>query len=333
MALAPVPRVRPARRARRRSGRPRTVLAVAIVVALLVAACADDDGGAATTTTEPPAVTLSDRTPVTATDLGPFDLDTDGMAGPATPLGAGLEVPEGAVLLGLPFPDLVGAGFRALMLVPGDPVAVFNAVADQAGGLGMDAEGGCLGEGEQVACAGRYVDAADGERLRVTVERSIGPAGVVSGLALEYDPPGSDDGADPDEVLATPPGVVASPPLPAGPIEEPNPADVAATVRAEDSPRRTLEAGSALVGLPGPCACDGSGWSFVVELTGVERDVLSAYARQFSDVDTPPDLSDTIGDTYAILGVRVGTGRPVAEVRAVVPDSGPAYAIVSYIAE
>lgn len=304
---------------------------MAVALVLGVAACSSDDEGGATTT-EAEVAALSDRTPVTAADLGPFDLSTDGMAGPGTPLGAGLEVPDGAALLGLPFPDLVGTGFRALMLVTGDPVAVFNAVADQAGGLGMSTRGGCLGTPEEVGCSGVFVDEADGERLRVTLERSIGAAGVVSGLGLQYEPPGTlEPGDSPGDGVPTPTDPVAPVPLPEGPLAAPDDIDVVVAVRQPDGRGRSVEVGSELVGLPGPCACTGSGWSFVVELTGVERDVLAAYARQFSDLGDPPDLTDTLRDTFTILGVRVGTTVPYAEVRAVVPDEGPAYAIVSYV--
>jgi hypothetical protein len=307
------------------------VLAVVVALVLAVAACSsDDEGGDAAA--EPDVAASSDRSPVSAADLGPFDLAPDGMSGPGTPLGAGLEVPEGAVLLGVAFPDLVGSGFRALLLVTGDPVAVFNAVADQAGGLGMVAEGGCLGTEGEVACSGRYVDEADGERLRVNLDRTIGPSGVVSGMGLQYEPPGTLDPDDsPGGGFPTPTDPVAPVPLPEGPIAAPDDIDVVVAVREPDGRGRSVEVGSELVGLPGPCACAGTGWSFVVELTGVERDVLAAYARQFSDLGDPPDLTDTLRDTYTILGVRVGTEAPLAEVRAVVPDAGPAYAIVTYV--
>lgn len=309
------------------------LLAVAVAVVLVTAACSsDDDPGAGPT--EPAAVAGDDRVPVSAAELGPFDLGTEGMAGPGTPLGAGMQVPKGAVLLGVPFPDLEGSGFRALMLVTGDPVAVFNAVADQAGGLGMVAKGGCLGAEEEVTCSGRYVDDADGERLRVTLHRTVGTSGVVSGLGLRYEPPGTEEAdGTVDPGVPTPTDPVAPVALPEGPIEAPEDVDVVAAVRDSDGRGRAVEVGSELVGMPGPCACAGSGWSFVVELTGVNRDVISAYARQFSDLGDPPDLTDTLGDSYTIVEVQVGTKVPRAEVRALVPDSGAAYAMVTYIDE
>lgn len=305
---------------------------VAVVMVLLLGACSSDDDGSPSTT-EAVEIASSDRSPVTAAELEPFAFSDEGMAGPGTPLGGGLTVPEGAVLLGVAFPDLVGAGYRALLLVPGEPVDVFSRVAEQAGGLGMDGDGGCVSVDGGLGCRGTFVDGADGESLAVTLRRRIGSAGVESGLSLLYRPPGTaDTGTDTTEARA-PADPVAPVPLPEGPIEGPTPADVAAAVRQPDAPPRTVEEGSRLVGLPGPCACDGPGWSFVVELTGVDRDVVAAYARQFSDLGDPPDISDQLRDSSTILGVRVGTSAPLAEVRAVIPDSGPAYAIVTYVGE
>ncbi len=292
----------------------------------MAGACSGDDD-------EPfpaPAAEAS-RTPVDGADLGPFSLDTEGMAGPGTPLGGGLDVPEGAILLGVPFPDLVGDGYRALLLIPGDAVEVFSTVSEQAGGLGMDADGGCVNVGERVACAGRFVDRADGESLTVELTRQVAFAGVVSGMTLRYRPPGSADaGSEPPATAPAPTAPVPPLMLPDGPIEGPADDDVARAVRAPDDPAPTLEVGSRLVGLPGPCPCAGDGWSFVVELDGVARDVVAAYARQFSDLGEVQDISDQLRDEVTILGVRVGEDSPVAEVRAVVPDSGTAYAIVTY---
>lgn len=316
-----------ARSARLRLGR---VVALAVAFVLLAAACSGDDEATATPKEEPLEV-LSGRTEVTEADLGPFALSTDGMAGPVTPLGGGLEVPDGAVLLGVPFPDLVGAGYRALLLVTGDPVAVFSAVAEQAGGLGMDGDGGCITVSEGLGCTGRFVDGADGESLTVSARRRVGAAGVASGLTLVYQPPGSQDPGGQPSAPPPPTNPVFPVELPAGPIEGPADTDVAAAVRDPEGPARTLEVGSRVVGLPGPCTCEGPGWSFVVELDGVERDVVAAYARQFTDLGEPPDIAERLADDLTILGVRIGTASPVAEVRAVLPDSGQAYAIVSYV--
>ncbi|CAN5523377.1 hypothetical protein BH24ACT4_BH24ACT4_15460 [soil metagenome] len=303
-----------------------------MVLALVAAACSGDEGATSTPREEPLEV-LSGRTEVTTADLGPFALEPDGMAGPGTPLGGGLQVPDGSLLLGVPFPDLLGKGYRALLLVTGDPVAVFSAVAEQAGGLGMEGDGGCLTVPEGLGCSGRFVDGADGESLTVSALRRVGPAGVTSGLAVVYQPPGSQDPGAQPPLPPTPTDAVFPVPLPEGPIEGTDQADVVAAVRDTEGPPRTLEVGSRVVGLPGPCTCDGPGWSFVVELDGVERDVVAAYARQFTDLGEPPDISERLADELTILGVRVGSGSPVAEVRAVLPDSGPAYAIVSYVGE
>jgi hypothetical protein len=142
-----------------------------------------------------------------------------------------------------------------------------------------------------------------------------------------YRPPGSDSQAG-----ATG-GNTPTPPFPEVLLPDPVPVpaedDIALAVRAPGSPKRRLEAGSELVGLPGPCACAGGGWSFVVHLDGVERDVLHGYARQFSDLGDPPDLEDRHRDEVTLVGVRVGEGSTTAEIRASLPDEGRAYAIIT----
>jgi len=313
--------------------RPRRRLgAVALAVGLLLGAgCSGDDEGEGPDATDPAAAATGERVEVTAADLGPFaEVAPAHLAGPGTPLGAGLSVPEGALLQGAAFPDLVGGGFRALLLVTGDPVGVFDALGGQAGGLGMarTGEGGCLGAPEVVGCQATYVDGADGESLFVSVNRRIDPAnGVVSGVGLSYRPPGTEDGGAE--------GAVAPPtsPLPEVLLPEPVPVpaadDVARAVRAPGSPPRTVEAGSELVGLPGPCACADEGWSMVVHLDGVERDVLHGYLRQFSDLGEPPDLEDRHRDDVTLIGVRIGEGDATAEIRALLPDAGEPYAIIT----
>ena len=155
---------------------------------------------------------------------------------------------------------------------------------------------------------------------------------MVSGVGLRYRPPGSEDGGDAGDGVSTPTAPIPTVTLPPGPIEGPDPADVGAALRLLPAEARAVERGSELVGLPAPCACEGGGWSFVVAVTGVERDVIAAYARSLSDLGDPPDVSDARRDDVTLLGVRVGEeGGPHGEVRAVVPDSGTTYAIVTVI--
>ncbi len=316
---------RPVTGARRRLGAWR--VAVALIL-LLAAACTDDgadpdpDAGA----TGAPAA--SARVEVAEADLGPFDGDPDDFGGPGTPLGAGLSVPEGALLQGTTFPDLVGGGYRALLLVVGDAVAVHDALAGQAGDLGMEGAGGCIGSADQVGCSGRFADPADGESLTYTVARRVGPTGVVSGVGLQYRPPGSDDGTTADEGSSAPTSPLPEVVLP-DPVPVPDPLDVALALRTPGTAMRTVEAGSELVGLPGPCACDGPGWSFVARLDGVERDVIAGYGRQFTDLGDPPDMDDVHRSDVTLIGLRVGEGDDVAEIRAALPDRGTPYVIVT----
>lgn len=316
----------PARHRRRRR------LGAVLAVALLLGACSDGGDEADTDTSDPTAAATSDRVEVDTADLGPFAaVDPDDLAGPGTPLGGGLTVPEGALLEGATFPDLVGGGFRALLLVTGDPVDVFDALAGQASGLGMATIGtsGCLGAETAVGCSARFVDGSDGESLTISVARRIDPVnGIVSGAGMLYRPPGSEDDAGGEATTSPPTTPLPEVVLP-DPVPMPAPEDLALAVRTPGTPARKLERGSELVGLPGPCACSGGGWSVVVRLEGVERDVLHGYARQFTDLGEPPDLEDSHRDDITLVGVRVGEGANTAEIRAVLPDSGRSYAIVT----
>lgn len=302
----------------------------ALLVAVLVLASCSGGDDPETSDADPVAAATGDRVEVTEADLGPFsDVDPDDLAGPGTPLGGGLTVPEGALLQGTAFPDLVGGGFRALLLVTGDPVAVYDTIVGEASSLGMQGTGGCLGAATLVGCEGTFVDGSDGESLAVTVNRRVDPVnGVVSGLALLYRPPGTEDAGGGESQGIPPtspiPAVVLPDPVPLPAVE-----DVALAVRSPGSPRRTVEAGSTLVGLPGPCACAGGGWSMVVRLDGVERDVLHGYVRQFSDLGEAPDLEDRHRDDITLVGVRVGEGDATAEIRASLPDDDQPYAIIT----
>lgn len=306
-----------------------TALATAgLVMVAALGGCADDGAGEASDSTDPAESAVAGRVAVTDADAAPFDLDLGDVAGAGTPLGGGLSVPEGALLQGAAIPDLVGGGYRALLLVVGDPVQVFDALEAQATSLGMSGQGACLGVIDAAGCTGSYSDGADGESLLVSVDRRVSLAGVVSGASLLYRPPGTGDGSAPDG--GSPPPTAPLPPIALpNPVPVPVEEDVAAALRPPGSVPRVLERGSLLVGLPGPCACEGPGWSFVVRLQGIERDVINAYERQFSDLGEPPDIEDTRRDDITIMGVRVGEGSAIAEIRAIVPDTGRSYAMIT----
>lgn len=301
---------------------------LAVVLVLLAGACGwwDDETPTATTL---PGEDPSRRVAVSAEELAPFAVDPDDVAGPGTPLGGELSVPEGAVLLGIPFPDLEGGGFRALMLITGDPVATYNAMVSQATAQGMGRDGLCLGEVQSIRCGGRFVDDADGESLVIDVRRSVGVAGAVSGLAVRYRPPGS------EELEPEPEPAGGGPTTPLTPVDLPDEVtpppveDVGRDLRPATAAVRTVEEGSDLVGLPGPCACGGEGWSFVVTVDGRVRDVIAAYARQFSDLGEPPDVSDDYRGQQTTYHLVVGEDDRSAEVRAVAPEDGTAYLLVT----
>lgn len=307
------------------------LVAVAVVLALVAAACGGADDDPADTTL--PGRDESRRERVTASEMGAFDLARRHLAGPGTPLGAGLSVPEGAVLAGIPFPDLAGDGFRALLVVTGDPVATYNEVVSQALSLGMARGGACLGGEGSITCAGHLVDVADGESLRIELRRSNDGGSVVSGLALEYRPPGSEsvgDGAGTTEAVASPTAPLSPVELPPT-IPPPPDIDVGVALRPQDAPARHVELGTELVGLPGPCACQGTGWSFVVAVEGRVRDIIAAYGRQFADLGEPPDVSDRYRSGETTFQLVVGDGPQRAEIRAVAPDDGDTYLMVTVL--
>ncbi len=262
-------------------------------------------------------------------EVSPFAALADASAGPGTPLGAGLEVPEGSVVLGTSFPDLEGGGFRALLLVPGDPVAVFNDLRDQAATMGLEGAAGCLAAGDRLGCSAHLVDPADGETLTLSLTRRVTDLGSMSGLGLRYRPPGTVEDATPGSQQGGPTTPVPPLELPPPPLPEIDPADVGLLVRPPASAAVALEPGSELVGPAGPCACDGDGWSFVVEVTGVIRDVVAAYGRQLSELGSVPDIADRRVGDVTVLALRVGDGANRAEVIGIEDDGGDDYVIVT----
>lgn len=318
-----------------RSSSPRSVRlgVLAVVLAVLVAACGwweDDEPTATTLPGEDPA----QRERVSVADLGPFDLALDDLAGPGTPLGGGLAVPEGAALLGIPFPDADDGGFRALMVVTGDPVVTYNAMVSQALSMGMERDGVCLGGPQMITCGGRFVDGADGESLLIDVRRSTNTLAVASGLAVHYRQPGSEEVA---EVEGSTSSASVSPTEPLAPVDlpptivPPPDGDVGLAVRPPDAPVRRVEVGTRLVGLAGPCACGAPGWSFVVAVEGRVRDIIAAYARQFTDLGDPPDVSDRYLGDQTTFHLVVGEEARRAEIRAVAPDDDTTYLMVTVV--
>src|SRR4051794_35185397 len=159
----------------------------------MVAACADHDPGRADPTT-PTSAPASDPS---GSRAGPFTVAA-GATRTSGDLTDGLPVADGSVLLGPVFPDLgkLDGGFDALLLVTGDPVAVYNAYVDSAASLGMQTggAGGCLAGFGSITCARRVIDPSDGEALSIRVERRpIGHGEYVSHAAMHYEPPGTVD--------------------------------------------------------------------------------------------------------------------------------------------
>jgi hypothetical protein len=293
--------------------------AVALVMAAAIfVACSDGGPERAdpTTSTSAPAGRPE------ATRAGPFPV----VAGATTSRGEltdGLPIAEGSVLLGPVFPDLgeEGGGFVALLLVTGDPVAVYNSYVDAAAALGMQAggSGGCVTGFGSITCARRVVDPADGEALSVLVERRpLGHATYVSHAALHYEPPGTVDPEDAGTVNPSPPtSTPASLDLPAEVAATPD--DGWSQALSPGGPTIELPAGAGLAGPPGPCPCGGQGWSAVLRVEGDARAAIDDLAGQLG-ADAPQVRTGDGGRArVADLGLVPGG---ITQIRAVTDDRG-----------
>ena len=260
---------------RRRAGR-RLVL-----VALLASAVLSCSGKGSDAPTRAATTVAADTAGAThRIGVGPFSV----LAGSIAPVGrvltGGLAVPSGSDLLGSVFPDVDGrGGFLALGLVLGDPATVFNDYLAQAGQLGMSVSDGgiCFAAKGAIACARKVTDPSDGEALTVRVERGPAGLGFESHVALRYQAPGSIPLDGIPAPAATPP--TDPPPVIALPATVP--ALSAAALNqwvAPFGPAMAVQAGSQLVGPPGPCGCATKGWSAVLRVTGSPAEVLTAYA-------------------------------------------------------
>lgn len=292
----------------------------ALMVAVLLAAGCGGDAG-----TGDAAAGSSPSTAVDVERVGPFEVMAEATAGPGTTLAEGLEVADGSVLLGSTFPaaDRSGrnGGFEALVLLTGDPVAVFNDYVEQARALGMSpAPGGCFGNPQRIHCINALADSRDGESLLVVLVRGPGAGyGPVSHVALRYLPPGTPDlsTAEPRPVPPTTPLPVVS--LPAGPVARPPATDIAVAVRPTGSEPVPLVDGTELVGPPGPCGCAAVGWSAVLRVTGDPRQAVEDWAAALGAPGAAIEATAVGGRKVlqASLGL-VGAGG--TELRAVTED-------------
>ena len=294
----------------------RTIARTLALTLVLVAACSDDGPEAA----DP---SLPGTTPTAPTEgrVGPFAVMADSVTRSGE-LMSGIPIASGSVLLGPAFPDRRDeGGFEALLLVTGDPVAVFNDYIDAAAGLGMRAGsgGGCVPGLGTVTCARRVIDPADGEALSVLVERRPLEGGFVSHAALFYEPPGTVDPEDAGEIgPSAPTSLPAAMELPEQ-VPEP-PAEGWNEAIAPGSPPLSLVDGSSLAGPPGPCPCGGRGWSAVVKVDGSPDEAIAAWARELGVDD--PEVREGRGEgdvRVADLGL---VPEGIVQLRTVTDDRG-----------
>ena len=232
----------------------------------------------------------------------------------------GLPIAEGSVLLGPVFPDVSDedGGFAALLLVTGDPVAVFNAYVDSAESLGMRAgQGGCIAGFGSIACARRIVDPSDGEALSIMVERRPVEGGFVSHAALHYEPPGSVDLGEVDPITPSPPTI--APPVVELPQEVPAPDGRWSQLLSPGGPVLELADGTRLAGPPGPCPCGTRGWSAVLRVDGPAEEAIDAYAAQLGVDDPEVRTGDGGNVRVADLGLVPGG---ITQLRTITGDRG-----------
>jgi len=277
-----------------------------VLLALVLVACGGGDDGGPTR----PDVDRTAPFREAYEDAGPFSVLVGSTSGPGTVLADGITVAPGSRLLGAPFPDVDGAGgFLALLLITGDPVAVYNAYVDMAQAMGMTVggPGGCLPGFGTIVCARTLTDPSDGETIVVRVERQPAPPGYVSHAVLRYGAPGTVDPATVGPESPAPPTSVLPPaPLPAS-VPRPSPSAWNLSVAPEGPGLREL-AGSLLVAAPGPCGCAPAGWSAVLRITGSPARLVDGYAAQFGAV-RPRLRRSTVGDrrvAVADLGLLSG---------------------------
>jgi hypothetical protein len=193
-----------------------------------------------------------------------------------------MPIAPGSALIGPTFPDAGDhpGGFEALLLVVGNPVAVYNHYLDDAAGLGMRAGtgGGCLYGFGSTTCARRVIDPADGEALSVYVQRRPVEGGWVSHAALHYEPPGTVDPQDAGPVATPTPTSV--PPVLTLPKDIPAADTAWSTLLAPNGPKLETVDGTELAGPPGLCPCGATGWSAVLRVDGPVDAAIDAYARQ-----------------------------------------------------
>jgi hypothetical protein len=295
----------------------RRVLAL-LVAGLLLAACSGGGPEAEQTTT---TRAVGAAQPVDGR-FGPFTV----LGGAATERGeltTGIPIAPGSVLIGPTFPDVGDhpGGFEALLLVVGNPVAVFNHYLDDAAALGMRAGtgGGCLYGFGSTTCARRVIDPADGEALSVYVQRRPVDGGYVSHAALHYEPPGTVDPQDAGPIATPTPTSV--PPVVELPDRVPPASDADwSTLLAPNGPKLETVEGTQLAGPPGLCPCGASGWSAVLRVDRPVDAVIDAYARQLGVLQPRIRRGHGTDDArIADLGLVPGG---IAQLRTVTDDRG-----------
>jgi len=231
-----------------------------------------------------------------------------------TVLGNGFTVPTGASLVGqpLPFaplfpstggPPLQFKGWRAVLLVSGDPRTAVDALAAEAEHAGMDMAMGC--RGPEIAGAAPSFECGgtgrsdDGRRMvGVSFYRgatSYGPASHLFVAYLEGVRPGPTPSVGAavvrDDPTAQAPALARRWPALARPGEYLFGADGEPTdVTTGRAPK--VERGSMLAAPPGPPFTQPYNWVVVLKVDGAARDVAERYRRQFA---AEPDYGE-VGD-------------------------------------
>jgi hypothetical protein len=274
-----------------------------VLLLLLAVACSDrgstDRDRSEAAPTPSPTVTEVSGIPVLAGTT----------RGPGTPLRDGLEVAEGTVLLGTVFPTgaavsingvpVEDRGWRASLLVTGDPVEVMRAYLAQAADAGLgefpDGAGSCKDDEKAYyrceAWSGVWT-AAEGGFFSAVLHRreAMGATAAVSHLLLTYRNAGRS--TSPTTISFTESGAERPSGVPVPSRWEPlaGPGEPFGVGFAPTRPL-TVEPGSLLVAPPGINLDLFDTYVAVLLVTGDPDEVMAAYADQVADlenVSNPP---------------------------------------------
>jgi hypothetical protein len=207
---------------------------------------------------------------------------------PGTELGNGFTVPDGAVLVGFPIPRVQGQGWRAVLLVEGDPRSAIDGLTGQAERAGFSVNSGCrrtrYGGVPAFECEAAGTQQQARRSVFVSLYRGLTGFGPASHMIVSYadDLSGAGGSSISDQATSTPPSLPTRWPALARTGEylfrrDGEPTDIT-TGRAPK-----VEPGTVLLA---PVAPSGGfqpyNWFAVLQVEGSARAAAERYRRQFA---------------------------------------------------